>query len=151
MTEIRCPPPRLEDRCRLSRLEKTLFMNRTRGSTRVFHACVTCTSIPYSTPLQMHRALTFIAEETCASRGSIDRKRLARRFYIRAKENGRGVWKKEGLAIYFRLIHSAINFPRSRFPLFFPSDIKNPSDFEINNSVRTSLSLNSFFMENFFS
>lgn len=61
-----------EDRCRLSRLKGTLFMNFTRFS-RVY------VSISYSAPLQMHRALTFIAEETSVRdrRSSIDRSKTS--------------------------------------------------------------------------
>lgn len=93
-----------EDRCRLSRLKGTLFMNFTRFS-RVY------VSISYSAPLQMHRALTFIAEETSVRdrRSSIDRSKTScETFFLRPYKGKRE--RQVRLGIYFATLD--INFPR---------------------------------------
>lgn len=80
---------------------------------------------------------------------SIDRKRLARRFYIHIKENGNARCLGE---IYFRNATSDINFPLDiiNFPL---SRILKIPSFEINNFVplnESSSFSNSFWGKNFY-
>lgn len=120
---------------------------------RVFHA-YTCRS-----RIQRRSrciVLWLSSKETSKRRGvrdrtsSIDRKRLARRFYIHIKENGNARCLGE---IYFRNATSDINFPRSRYYKFSLSRILKIPSFEINNFVplnESSSFSNSFWGKNFY-